>query len=230
MHVARPIPSPGACTATLRRAALLLFLLSGPAADRAACAQQTLRPVDQAASQPDFFTFRARLQSAIARRDTQAVLAVVHKDIKNSFGGEDGIDEFRQMWALSQPDSKLWEALGTALALGGIFQGDGSFAAPYVFGLWPEGADPFGQVAILGSAVRVRAEPNAAAEPVSRLTFAIVDVAEAASPNETWVAVRLAGGKVGYVDRRFVRSPVDYRAIFAQSDGRWQLTMFLAGD
>jgi hypothetical protein len=51
-------------------AALLLLL--------AALAQPVLRPVDEAPVQPDFFTFRVRLQAAVARGDTAAVEAEPH--------------------------------------------------------------------------------------------------------------------------------------------------------
>ena len=79
-------------------AACLVFL-------PAALAQVSLRPIDQAASQPDFFTFRAHLQAAVARRDIPAILAVVHKDIKNSFGGDNGIEEFKKKWELEKENS-----------------------------------------------------------------------------------------------------------------------------
>jgi hypothetical protein len=65
-----------------------------------AFAQKVLRPVDEATAQPDFFSFRAQLLAAIARRDVQALLSVVHKDIKNSFGGNGGIDEFKTLWII----------------------------------------------------------------------------------------------------------------------------------
>ena len=105
-----------ACHALL--IALLIALLAIPATP-AASAQNDFRPVDQAAAQPDFFAFRTQLQAAIARRDIQALLAVVHKDIKNSFGGTDGVDEFKQIWELDKPGTLIWETLARVLALGG---------------------------------------------------------------------------------------------------------------
>ena len=221
---------PGARSGTLVRACLIVLATLASFGSVEVAAEPLLRPVDQAAEQPEFFSFRAQLQSAIARRDTLALVAALRTDIKNSFGGDGGIEEFRQVWQLGQPDSPLWEALGTALALGGSFSGDAGFAAPYVFSRWPEGADSFGQVAIIASGVRVRAEPNPGAASVATLTFAIVELADTQAPEERWVALKLPDGAVGYVDRRFVRSPIDYRAIFEKSEGRWQLAMFLAGD
>lgn len=206
-----------------------LLLLGSPAATPTQ-AQQTLKPVDQAIAQPDFFTFRARLQTALARHDAEAVLAVVHKDIKNSFGGDDGIEEFRKTWSLDKPDSKLWETLATVLALGGIFESDGSFTAPYVYTSWPEELDAFDHVAVTGSGVRVRSEPNTTAPTLATLTFSIVECLPDNDPDKPWVSIRLPGGKTGYIDRRYVRSSIDYRASFSKIDGRWQMTFFLAGD
>jgi hypothetical protein len=40
----------------------------------------------------------------------------------------------------------------------------------------------------------------------------------------------LPGGRRGFVHAAYARSPVDYRAYFTRVDGRWQLTLFLAGD
>lgn len=209
---------------------IVSLLLLGPLAGIPAQAQQTLKPVDQAINQPDFFTFRARLQTALARRDTEAVLAVVHKDIKNSFGGDDGFEEFKKSWDLDKPDSKLWETLATVLALGGSFEPDGSFTAPYVYTQWPDAIDAFDHMAVTGSSVRVRAEPNTTAPPLATLSFSIVECLPDNDPDKPWVAIRLSDGKTGYIDRRYVRSSVDYRASFSKIDGRWQMTFFLAGD
>ena len=41
---------------------------------------------------------------------------------------------------------------------------------------------------------------------------------------------RLAGGSLGYVRSRSVRSPIDHRAIFSRRDGRWWMITFIAGD
>ena len=97
---------------------LSIALLAIPATP-AASARNDFRPVDQAAAQPDFFTFRTQLKAAIARRDIQALLAVVRKDIKNSFGGTDGVDEFKQIWELDKPGTLILETLARVLALGG---------------------------------------------------------------------------------------------------------------
>jgi hypothetical protein len=195
-----------------------------------AFAQLSLRPVDQAASQPEFFTFRAHLQAAIAGRDASAVLAVVHERIKNSFGGDGGVEEFKQKWKLGERDSALWKELGTVLALGGSFDRDGRFIAPYVFSRWPEKANSFDNVAIIGTNVRVREAPRNDSTVVGSLNFAVMPLLKEQSGHEGWTAIRQRNGKTGYVLSQYARSPIGYRAIFERIDNRWQLTAFVAGD
>lgn len=215
----------------MKKILLLLALIPALiATTSAAHAQQELKPIDQASLQPDFFTFRARLQTALARHDKEAVLAVVHKDIKNSFGGDDGVEAFKKNWNLDKPDSPFWETLATVLALGGTFEADGSFTAPYVYTQWPDAIDSIDHMAVTGSSVRVRAEPNTSAPTLATLSFSIVECLPDNDPDKPWVAIRLPGGKTGYIDRRLVRSSIDYRASFSKIDGRWQLIFFLAGD
>ena len=193
-------------------------------------AQTALLPVDEAAQQPDFFTFRAQLQRAIATRDTAALLAAVHPDIKNSFGGDDGIAQFRNRWAIESDAGPLWDELGTVLALGGAFHDADTFVAPYVFARWPEEFDAFEHLAIVGSRVRVRAAASASAEVVDSVSFAILPVATPRTPAKAgWTAVRV-GRRVGYVASGYARSPIAYRAIFAKGEGAWRLVTFVAGD
>ena len=186
-------------------------------------------PVDEASRRPDFFSFRAGLQRAIAEHDSAALLAIVHPDIKNSFGGNDGIDEFRRMWKIDAPDSGIWAALGTVLGLGGSFSDANTFVAPYVFSRWPDRFESFEHVAVIGSDVRVRSKPGVDAPVVSTVSFAILPLARGADTDD-WTPVRLDGARTGYVASAYVRSPVDYRAIFRRENRAWRLVTFVAGD
>ena len=116
------------------------------------------------------------------------------------------------------------------LALGGSFDRNGHFIAPYVFSRWPEKIDSFENVAIVGANVRIRAAPRHDATSIGSFSFAVLPLLEDQKGHEGWTAVRIAKGKTGYVLSQYVRSPVDYRAIFERLDGRWQLTAFVAGD
>ncbi len=213
-------------------AACICALLAVALIDAAQTA--TLLPVDQAASRPEFFSFRSRLQAALARHDVEQVMAVVHRNIKNSFGGDDGVEGFRRIWKPTEPDSRLWSELATVLALGGTF-GDNqrTFVAPYTFSRWPDGYDGFEHVVLVASDVRIRDAPRVDAPVVTSLSFAILPLARVGRDNprgEEWTAVRVGATKVGYVASQFARSPIDYRAMFSLQDGRWQLMLFLAGD
>ncbi|WP_157271216.1 hypothetical protein [Azohydromonas aeria] len=182
---------------------------AGKAASAAATAPapgpRAFAPVDEAVRDADFFAFRARLQAALARRDAAAVLAVVHPHVRNGFGGDDGAAAFRRRWKPEGRDSRLWETLAGALALGGSFMGPDGFAAPYVYSAWPQEIDPFEHVALLGPRVPVHMEPAAAAPVLATLDSAIVPLAAPLEPEAAWVAVRLP-------------------------DGRWRLTALVAGD
>ena len=198
-----------------------------------AAAADVFLPVDEAVAQPDFFLFRARLQAAIARRDVDALLREVDPQVVASFGGDEpGIAGFRTLWALDAPaTSPLWAELATVLALGGGFDEEGAFEAPYVSSEWPDDRDPFEYVAIVGSDVRARAAEAADAEVVATLAgYEIVARAEDDGSVEAWTAIALPDQRVAYVDSRYARSPIDYRARFEKRDGHWRLTSFVAGD
>jgi hypothetical protein len=194
-----------------------------------------IRPVDEASQQADFFTFRAHLQAAIARHDSVAVLSVVYVNIRNTFGGENGREAFARLWRLESPDTELWGKLGSALALGGTFETNGTFVAPYTFSRWPATFDAFDHVVITGSRVRVHAAPLQDSGTLGFLSFAVVPVPREARPPTAdqarrWIAVRLLDRRTGYVASQYVRSPIDYRAIFARVGDEWQLVTFIAGD
>jgi hypothetical protein len=214
------------------RAARLTVLLVAAAAP--AYAAPALPPVDHAARVPDFFTFRARLQVALATRDTAAVLAAVDPSIRNSFGGDDGAGDFRTRWKLGDPASPFWEEMATVLALGGTFHDESTFVAPYVFAAWPERYDAFEHVAVLGRGVRAREAPSQGGASIASLDFAVVRLAPEAEPSSGdaagWVSIRLADGRTAWVARALVRSPVDHRAIFSKRGGAWRLVTFVAGD
>ncbi len=233
MHAGKPR---GEIARAVVAASMVVALLLGVRAFSQTGGYPQLLPVDEAGQRPEFFSFRAHLQRAVARRDWPAVLAVVHPKIRNSFGPDDGLVTFREQWKAERADGALWETLGTVLALGGSFDQAGNFMAPYVYSRWPGTVDGFEHVAVTGSRVRVRAAPRADADVLAALSYAILRRQYAAdrqiAPDvaDQWTAVALAGGRTGFIAAQYVRSPIDYRAIFAEEDGRWRLMALIAGD
>ncbi|HJR16148.1 MAG TPA: hypothetical protein VJ808_04775, partial [Gemmatimonadales bacterium] len=135
--------------------------------------RNSVLPVDEATRDPEFFIFRARLQRAVASRDTAAIMRVVSPGILNSFGGNGGRKEFRERWNIANPDSSgLWDVLGFVLALGGQFDGDTSFYAPYTFRSTP--IDGFEALIVLGRNVMLRGGPDSSSPAIDSLSFEAV--------------------------------------------------------
>ncbi len=209
------------------------FLLAAPTSAQIA----VLEPVDEAAQDPSFILFRARLLEAAQARDTSFVLSILDPDVKVSFGAENGVDGFRLMWltGMRPEDSDLWAVLTRAVALGSTYRagevvGEAGASAPYVFEAWPDSLDAFEHLAVIGENVRVRAAPSLAAATLTALTYSIVPTIYDPDLDPAWRRITLADGQTGYVAARFLRSPIDFRIGFAKTAGRWRIQYFVAGD
>jgi len=192
------------------------------AAPPCATSEQTLCPVDEGAADPTFAKYREALRAAIASRNEKELLALADPKIRTSFGGDQG---------LKLSDSKIWDELARAIALGGAFRGEGAdrmFWAPYVYSSWPESIDAFTHVAAVRDDVPLREQPAADAAVVDTLRWTIVELIP--SDSASWRHVRTPGGKTGWVEAAGVRSPIGYRAGFRQVDGQWKMNAFVAGD
>ncbi|MCY7275569.1 MAG: SH3 domain-containing protein [Phormidesmis sp. CAN_BIN44] len=100
-------------------------------------------------------------------------------------------------------------------------------------------------IVIVGNGVNVRSEPDTKAPVIAILSDEIVtfdrDTFEK-SPMQIqqttlepdnldgWTPVILPNDKHGYVSNRFAYRPLGYRAIFANTDGRWMMQTFVSGD
>lgn len=185
-----------------------------------------LRPVDEARLQPEFLAYRERLQAAVARRDVDAIVEAADPGIRLGFDASGGVDALRRLLA-DRPE--LWDELRDVLAHGGRFTSPTSFAAPYVYSNWPERFDSFECAAVTGTHVRVRSKPALDAPIVTAVSYSIVRLLEPPQGN-LWVPIELGDGRTGYIWHAYVRSPVDYRALFNRLEGRWLMTAFVAGD
>lgn len=216
--------------------ALLVVALCASAAPTRA---RKLYPVDEARRDQSFWTFRERLRRAVRERDEKFVVSILHPRVELSFGGHQGVKDFREMWLGRESRGDLWKELGDVLRLGGAFEaatGRKSFCAPYTFLKFPRDADVFEHGAITGKNVRVRARPDPRAPVIETLSYDVVKaeffvgVGESGEGAAGWVKVTTPGGRAGYVAEEYIRSPVDYRACFGKYRGRWLMTAFIAGD
>jgi hypothetical protein len=228
----------------MKSPAVSLFLLAVMSAPAVALDALTAKPVDEASKDPIFKAFRDGLISSVAARDTNAVLAQSCPEILISFGGDGGLDEFREF--LTVPEETLsdeykpqadqiretrWNELATVLSMGGNFTAEDQFWAPYTFNIQlPDGYDAFTTYFVTGTRVLARRGPDKEADPVANVSNVAV-VIEEYDPESEYQAVTFANGRSGYIHRDFLRSVVDYRAGFQRAeDGTWKLCTFVAGD
>jgi hypothetical protein len=210
-----------------------------------------LKPVDEAAKDPSLVEFRDKLIAAAERKDTKYVISVMDRDIELSFGGHAGITDFKEMWKPDAKNSVFWKEFLTILKLGGSFGediGDGvsRFFAPYTYSNFPDypELDIFGDGAVIGTDVNLRAEPSMNGKVVGSLSYNIVKIDHKGSVLGSdppgikdppigaykWYKVETLGGKKGYVSSDYVRGYIAHRIGLEKRNGKWKITFFIAGD
>lgn len=201
-------------------------------------AHRRLPPVDEAGSDASFKAFRQALLAAIGKHDAAFLEQSLASDIQVGFDPDSGkgIAAFRMVWHPEKAESEIWHVLGDTLRLGGIFDADGSFSAPYVSSRFPDslGEDAALFVVAIHSKVPMRAKPREDAAIVEKLDYDILEVPEEEATTKDasgdWLHVKTASGHQGFVRANDVRSPLDYRATFEKRGGKWVLTSFVNGD
>ena len=211
------------------------LLLAALAAAPAAAQVRAFPPVDEAAKDGTWTSFRAALAAAIEKRDLEHVLAVLDPDVRNGSDAPRGIEEFRTQWHLGAPDSPFWRQLGAALALGAAWlereKLPRELCAPYVLAKWPRDVDPLDNGAVVVRAAPVKAGPSAKAATIGTLGHVLVPVTDwevddsDAASAQKWVKIRLKG-RDAYIADEQMRSPIEHAACFAKTDAGWRLMVF----
>lgn len=204
----------------------------------AAAQERYVTPVDEAKKDASFLAFRTKLIAATKKRDAKYVLSIVDANIKNSFGGDGGIAEFKNYWKIENPNSQFWKEFAPVINNGGKFidaADSPAFFAPYSFTDFPADLDSFTYSVIFGNAVNLRSQADAKAKVVGSLSYNVVEIINTIKENEKsekvlWYEIKSLGGKQGFVRADYVRSPVAYRAGFEKRDGKWKMNFFAAGD
>jgi hypothetical protein len=199
---------------------------------------EKLLPVDEGTTDLSFKAFREHLLAAAKRRDKEFVFSISAPNIKYTFGPGGGLADFKKYSGFSNPNDPIWGELIDVLTLGGVFEktkdGKRYFCTPYVFcrdigKLNGQNISPFDYVAILKPNTSIRQNPKTDAPVVEALSYDIVKY-DRSYRNPTWAKITTPTGKSGYVLERDIRSPIDYRAFFAKVNGKWMMTVFIAGD
>ena len=199
-----------------------------------------LYPVDEAPLDTVFFVFRESLKKVVAEKDVFGLLDVVDKDIKASFGGENGLADFVTIWNLDtkQPDSlEIWSVLESVLSQGGVFKnGKKAFYAPYYYATWPDAYEVYDYGVITGSGVRMRETPSLNSRIVKTVSYNIVTILEEGERQEIggevypWIKVDGLDGTQGYVYGKFIGYPIGFRVGFERKPEGWRMVFFVAGD
>src|SRR3990170_3178276 len=197
-----------------------------------------LLPIDEAAKDPSWVSFRNRLLTAIERRDRKFVLSILDRNIRNSQDAPRGIAAFRKHWDFDGEDSAAWRELPAALFLGSAWlkpeKGPRQLCAPYVAVKWPEDIDPFDHGAIISREVLVKAGPSSESATLATLSYDIVPVTDwevtdqAPEAKQKWVKIKLKEVD-GFVPEEQIRSPVEHRACFVKTESGWRMTAFVIG-
>ena len=192
-------------------------------------------PIDQCGDDPTFVEYREKLAGAIALKDADALRPLVDLKIKYSFGfeGEDGWSGFVRNWNLDRPpDSELWLELSQVLNLGCELN-DGHRTAPGNFSQLSDMGDGLPPFFAVQKDAALRSRPDDKAALVRLLdNHVLIEIMgdEPESVPEGWLHARLTNGQSGYVRLSAVRNAIDYRAGFEKRDGKWVMTIFIAGD
>jgi hypothetical protein len=208
-------------------------MMAALAAQPAVAQERRLEPVDEAARDSSWVTFRNQLLNAVDARDRNYVMSILANDVRPGLEAPSGPAEFRKRWEIDDEKSALWRVLRSALFLGAAYvqreNGRRELCAPYLLARWPKDLDPFAHGAVTAREVLVKAEPSSNSATVQTLVYDIVPVADweiadkAADVPQRWVKIKVKSGE-GYVPEEQIRSPIEHAACFVKSEGRWRMT------
>lgn len=190
-----------------------------------------LLPVDESSQNAGFEKFREELLAAVRSKDVDFLKRHIDEKIRYTFGENSGIDGFIKEWNLDKdPEhSALWAELEEVISLGGTFDSRNAFVAPYVFSNFPETVDGFVYLAVIDKNVKLYSKPDLKSDVIGIINYNLVRDIEFKKA-QPWQKVIVQKDVAGYVQSKYLRSPVDYRAFFENKSGSWKIVFFVAGD
>ena len=189
-----------------------------------------LPPVEECGSEPGFTAFRDRLRNVAARKDRQALLAMLAPDVTVNFGGGQGPVAFAQAWGLDRTgDSDIWPLLRKILALGCGVSDEGLAIPSLTIQFEPEeNEDFFDTFVVVSPAATLRSAPDANGKAVAKLAWDVVKAVDQSRGAQT--KVRLQDGREGWVFSEELYNPAYYRMFLQNRGGKWVIAAFVAGD
>jgi hypothetical protein len=220
------------------RLVTLLFLLAAFCSASLHAQERRLDPVDEAAKDASWASFKKRALTAIEKRDQKFVLSILDRNVRTGLDGGRGVAEFRKQWELESGESPLWRELAAVLVLPAAYhrpdKGRTELCVPYVAVRWPQDLDAFAGGALITKDVLVKSAPSSSSDTVATLSYNMLEVTDwevndrAADVRQKWVRIRIQSG-YGYVPEEQIRSPVEHAACFVKGEAGWRLTGFGPG-
>ena len=198
--------------------------------------ESRIEPEDEASRDLSWALFRAKLLTAIEKRDRKFVLSVLDPKVRNGSDSPVGIAEFRRQWEFDSDNGVFWRQLPSTLSVGSAWlqrsKTQRELCAPYVLAKWPREVDPGAYGVIATKEALVKVEPSWESGTVARLSYDIVRVTDwevvDLDPKfvQKWVRIRLLKEGTGFVPEEHIRSPIEHAACFVKHGTSWRLTVF----
>lgn len=209
-----------------------------------------VRPQNDMYKDLTLYAFVSELKFIVATKDKKALMAVVDSNIKCSFGGDKGIDDFRRMWMIDAPGSPIWSNLSRLVRAGGTMDASQQTVCfPYLFtASIPDSVDLVNVFFVTGGHIDIRQRPDSVSRILAYLSDELIyrrgDTTHTApcrnknhahyyqaGERQDWVAVSNFDKTVnGYVYWDYLWSPFDYRMFVSRRSGQWRITSLIAGD
>lgn len=204
----------------------------------------TIVPQHAAQRDPSLTAFLDQLKAIVRARNGAAFLQMVSDDVAAGWSEKRGRGAFAKHWQIEDRNSFFWLELGRLLTLEGDDTLPGNYCLPYAWWHADDYDDPLKYSGVLVRAdVPLRAAPSASAPVVTTLSYEVVtDVSSSdaaglieriphrADGQLLWQKVQLGDGRSGYVDYDSYWSLIGLRIEMNKVNGRWRITVFVAGD
>lgn len=192
-----------------------------------------LPPVERCGDDPSFIEFRRSLERSVAARDLDGLVSLMSEDVRVSFGGRMGREQFRSYWAGRERTEQLWTTLGEVIALGCAGRVDGMGrpyrAMPAMF-MTSGALDGFTTWVSRPGAV-LRSRPHASAPVIMRLPdWTVLREDDERQEAAGFRPVITPRHRRGFVAEGQARSLIDYRLVFEPGRDGWRISAFVAGD
>ena len=214
----------------------LALALAADGAPKESFPQVKVPKVDEGDRKPEFVKFREQMLGAVRTHNLKFLLVHIDPAISYSFGEEFGLPGFIARWKLKENPEKsaLWDELDRLLRLGGIFTDEAQsfFIAPYTFINFPTFIDASNYSVVLNDNTPVYAAPDRTSPVIALASQEVVKwkyKQEPADP-ESFEEVVIFTGEHGFIQRKYLRSPIDFRAGFQDQNGTWKMMFLVNGD